>query len=254
MNSISFEQQLNGFGISLHRAIIDQLIGEIETAISEGRIRSQDEQYSVYDFIREILRKKSERETWKRFTEEFPAVVTFCDIWQFPGERQRKTPVTDFAGYLYIGYFANCEFSHNLRAASASHFAAERKSSPQPVNPVEHLERSLEAAIDAIKNYPYTLEKLHQVTGIVNKSQVKGAIIRDFLECRDYVWVDNILCMSESTYMILVASFRSFKGADISQLPEVIKLNTKEYFQHQLEKRKNNRTAQADDGQLNLFV
>jgi hypothetical protein len=122
------------------------------------------------------------------------------------------------------------------------------------VTEVETLERSLEAAIDAIQNYPYTLEKLHRVTGIVNKSQVKGAIIRDFLECRDYVWVEDILCMSESTYMILVTSFRSFKGADVSQLPEIIKLNAKEYFQHQAQKRKNNRTAQADDGQLNLFV
>lgn len=251
-DSIKFEQQLNGFGISLHRAIINQLIGEIEAAISEGRIRSKDERYSVYDFIREILRKKSERETWKRFTEEFPAVVTFCDIWQFPGERQRKTPVTDFAGCLYIGYFANCEFSHNLRASSASHFAGERQSSPQP-NQVEQLERSLEATKTALQGYPYTLEKLWRDSGIVNKSQVKGAILRDFVEGRDYIWADDILCMDESTYSILILSFRSLKGADISQLPEIIKLETRKYFHYQLQKRMNRRVAQVDENQLSLF-
>jgi hypothetical protein len=42
-NSTKFEAQLNGFGISLHRAIINQLIGEIETAIKDGRIRSQND-------------------------------------------------------------------------------------------------------------------------------------------------------------------------------------------------------------------
>jgi tRNA A22 N-methylase len=76
------------------------------------------------------------------------------------------------------------------------------------------------------------LDKLHQVSGIVNKSQVKGAILRDFIEGRDYIWADEILCVNESTYSILMVSFRSVKGADISELPEIIRLNTREYFQH----------------------
>lgn len=251
-DSIKFEQQLNGFGISLHRAIINQLIGEIESAISDGRIRSQDNNHSVYDFVREVLVKKGERKVWKRFTDEFSAVVLFCHDWQFPGERQRKTPVTDLAGLVYIAYFSNCEYSHQLRVASANYFISERQGSPQP-NQVEQLERSLEATKTALQSYPYTLEKLWRDSGIVNKSQVKGAILRDFVEGRDYIWADDILCMDESTYSILILSFRSLKGADISQLPEIIKLETRKYFHYQLQKRMNRRVAQVDENQLSLF-
>jgi len=118
---------------------------------------------------------------------------------------------------------------------------------------VESLERSLEATREALQHYPYTLEKLWKNSGIVNKSQVKGAIIRDFLEGRDYIWADDILCLNESTFMILIVSFKSLKGADISQLPEIIRLNTKEYFQHQLQKKMNRRVGQVDENQLSLF-
>lgn len=118
---------------------------------------------------------------------------------------------------------------------------------------VEQLERSLEVTRTALQSYPFTLDKLHQVSGIVNKSQVKNAIIRDFIEGRDYIWADEILCVNESTYTILVVSFRSVKGADVSELPEIIRLNTREYFQHQLQKKMNRRVAQVDENQLSLF-
>lgn len=255
MNNTSFEQQLSGFGISLHRAIIDQLIGEIELAVAEGRIRSQEEQCSVYDFIREILGKKTEWEVWKRFCIEFPEVaLTFCDANNFlTGKRRRQTPTTDILGLLYIAYTMNSEFSHNLRVSSARLILSERQSAPVNSNPVESLERSLKAAHTALNSYPFTLDKLWRDSGIVNKSQVKGAILRDFVEGRDYIWVDDLLCMDESTYSILIVSFRSLKGTDVSQLPEIIKLETKKYFQYQLDKRMNRRVAQVDENQLSLF-
>jgi hypothetical protein len=119
---------------------------------------------------------------------------------------------------------------------------------------VETLERSLASTRDALENYSYTLDKLWRDSGIVNKSQVKDAILRDFILERDYTWADDLLCVNESTYYILMMSFRSMKGADINQLPEIIRVKTKEYFQYHRRKRMNNRTAQADDRQLNLFV
>lgn len=255
MNNISFERQLNSFGVSLHRAIVDRLINEIEQAIENGRIRSQGGQYSIYDFISEFLGKKNARDGWSRLIASVPDIVGFCDFISFKqesGRSGRKTPATDMPGLIWIAFTANCEFSFNLRTSSTQLILAERQSTPQP-DPIEALERSLQATKTALQSYPYTLDKIHQVTGIVNKSQVKTAILRDFLEGRDYIWADDILCVNESTYYILVVSFRSLKGADISQLPAIIQLNTKEYFQHQLQKKINRRIAQVDDGQLNLF-
>jgi hypothetical protein len=257
-NSAIFEQQLNSFGISLHQAIINQLIGEIESAINDGVIRSTGDKYSIYDFIREILGKTGERKAWKRFTDEFPEVtVAFCHSVKLARTDGKKanlsTPATDMLGLLYIAYTINSEFSHNLRVSSARLILADRQSSPQSINTVEHLERSLEATREALQNYPYTLEKLWKDSGIVNKSQVKSAIIRDFVEIRDYIWADDILCINQDTYYILMMSFRSLQGADISQLPEHIKVATKKYFQYHWDKKFNRRTAQSDENQLSLF-
>ena len=57
---------------------------------------------------------------------------------------------------------------------------------------------------------------------------------------------------NESTYNILMISFRSLKGADISQLPSIIKLETEKYFQYQLQKKMNKRLPQQDENQLSL--
>ena len=255
-NTVSIEAQLANLGVSLHRAIADQLIGEVEQAINDGRIRSQGGMHSVYDFTREFLDKKNARDGWKRLTASVPDIVGFCDFISFSqnsGRAGRKTPVTDMAGLVWIALTANCEFSFKLRTASTQLILAERQSSPKPLaNPTEKLERSLEATRDALQNFPYTLERIWAISGIVNKSQVKGAIIRDFIEGRDYTWADDLLCVNESTAHILFMCFRSMKGTDVSQLPELIQVNTREYFKHH-HKKKNIRTAQIDENQLSLF-
>ena len=138
--------QLENFGVSLHRAIINNLIIEVENAIADGRIRSANGRHSVYDFIREVLQKKTEREVWKRFTADFPVVVTFCDEYIFLQKDKAKgfklTPITDLNGLIYIAYFANCDFSHSLRASSAAYFAADRQNT-QPTATVAQLENAL---------------------------------------------------------------------------------------------------------------
>lgn len=54
----------------------------------------------------------------------------------------------------------------------------------------------------------------------------------------------GILCLNDSTYHILAISFRSLKGADIDQLPEIIQLKTRDYFRYQADKKMNRRIAQ----------
>jgi hypothetical protein len=53
--------------------------------------------------------------------------------------------------------------------------------------------------------------------------------------------------MNDSTFDILIVSFRSLAGADISQLPEIIQLKTREYFQYQATKKKNKLIAQSNE-------
>jgi hypothetical protein len=256
-NNIVYQSQLDNFGVSLHRAIVNQLIGEIESAIADGRIRSADGKHSVYDFIREILEKKTERQVWKRFVTDFPACVTFCDANTFPekdkAKASKKTPTTDTGGLIYIAYFANCNFSHNLRASSAAYFAADRQNAPDSLV-AQTRENAITQLSNALNNFPNTLNKVWKTSGIVNKSQVKKAILRDFVEERDYVWADGILCVNDSTFHILIVSFRSLAGADIESLPEIIHIKTREYFQYQAAKKMNKRIAQNSEWEQPLLL
>lgn len=68
-----------------------------------GEIRvSDDGRYSVFDVIEVIGGKKNPRDAWKVLTEGFPEVVGKTDNFQFPGAGQRKTPVANNEGILYI--------------------------------------------------------------------------------------------------------------------------------------------------------
>ena len=106
----------------------------------------------------------------------------------------------------------------------------------------------------ALNNFPNTLEKVWETSGIVSKYQVKNSILRDFVEDRDYLWADGILCVSDSTFHILSISFRSLKGANIDQLPEIINLKTREYFRYQANKKANRLIPQNSEWeQLTLW-
>jgi len=55
--------------------------------------------------IRVLGGKKNPRDTWARIIEADPAVVGKCDNCQFPGERQRETPIarTKEDAYYILG-------------------------------------------------------------------------------------------------------------------------------------------------------
>ena len=106
----------------------------------------------------------------------------------------------------------------------------------------------------ALNNFPNTLEKVWGTSGIVSKYQVKSAILRDFKEGKDYIFADGILCVNDSTFHILSISFRSLKGTDIDQLPEIINLKTREYFRYQANKKANRLIPQNSEWeQLTLW-
>lgn len=256
-NNIVYQSQLDNFGVSLHRAIVNQLIGEIESAIADGRIRSADGKHSVFDFIQRILEKKNPRDAWSRLAEVVPAIVGICDNSNFlrsDGQKGKPTLSTDLAGLLCIAYLADCRYSQNLRTSSAAYFAADCQNAPNN-SVTQSREDTVTQLSNALNNFPNTLNKVWKTSGIVNKSQVKKAILRDFVEKRDYIWADGILCVNDSTFHILIVSFRSLAGADIESLPEIIHIKTREYFQYQAAKRMNRRIAQNSEWeQLSLFM
>jgi hypothetical protein len=64
--------------------------------------RTPDGMCSVFDLISVVGGQKNPRDTWKSLAEQYPEVVGFSDNFQFPGQGQRKTPVTDREGWAYI--------------------------------------------------------------------------------------------------------------------------------------------------------
>lgn len=64
--------------------------------------RTIDGKISVYDLIKVAGQKKGHYEVWSRLKESHPEVVTKCEDFHFKGRGQRKTPVTDLKGALYI--------------------------------------------------------------------------------------------------------------------------------------------------------
>ena len=255
---VALNQELNTFGISLHKRTIEVLIGEIKKAIADGLIRSKDNKHSIFDFIREILKLKTEREVWKRFAEADSYTVTFCDSVKFDRKDGKKantdSPATDLFGLVYIAYMAIGEFSQQLRRSSALYFLESRKSF-EGVTKSPVLESDTVTQLkSALNNFPNTLEKVWGTSGIVSKYQVKSAILRDFKEGKDYIFADGILCVNDSTFHILSISFRSLKGTDIDQLPEIINLKTREYFRYQANKKANRLIPQNSEWeQLTLW-
>jgi hypothetical protein len=69
MSENILDQKLQSFGVSLHSAILGQLIGEIDGAIEDGRIRIQDGRLSILDFLGSVMQVKATSKTWKRFTD-----------------------------------------------------------------------------------------------------------------------------------------------------------------------------------------
>lgn len=200
MNILRQRQELNNFGVSLHSRIVGLLINQIETAITDGRIRSVDQLYSIFDFIREILGLKSEREVWRRYITSDSNVVTICDNVQFlrsDGELNRESPATDMTGLLYIAYMANCEFSIALRSASASHFIADRKTSivtPTVAAPIEEFDPS-------------------HFAHLVNKTQAEILKLAN-----DYLQIREVASKAYPTLLPLLDTL-----ADPAGLPEITK-------------------------------
>ena len=263
---VALNQELNTFGISLHKRTIEVLIREIEDAITKGSIRSKDDQYSIFDFIREVLKIKSEREAWKRFIENDPNVVAFCDSIPFvqkSGRKGRATPITGLAELVYISYMASCEYSQQLRRSSALYFVESRKSQKVVTVAVETESKKLaeltallkeweakykqvyakmqyfqartigDDMLIRLKNQPDAFTEdsdfVHLVSGIVSKSYFVSRCREDLQYGVDYLNGSRKGSLKLTPYAALqmLLNFRSRKGVHARYLPETIEVSVK---------------------------
>jgi hypothetical protein len=132
---------------------------------------------------------------------------------------------------------------------------------PAP-SPIAHLERSFAQSEkaraevnEALDLYPNTLERLWKTSGIKSKSQVQRALKASFMQNRDWMLADGRITMKDSTFSILILSFRSADGVDLADLPSIISVETERYFQFQRDKRINSRIGKRDvcDGQMDFL-
>lgn len=165
-NIIALNQELNTFGISLHKRTVEVLIGEIEEAIAGGLIRSKDDRYSIFDFIRVVLGDKAERKTWKRFVETDSNTVAFCHSVKFDRKDGKlanaESPATNLFGLVYLAYMSPGDYSHQLRRSSALYFVESRKTLLDSVKRSHALEiesKKIAELIDLLKDWKLRLSR-----------------------------------------------------------------------------------------------
>lgn len=244
MTTTSIFSQVHEFGISLHKAVLQSLVGQIEKAIEDGDIRSESGMHSVYDFVRVVLGRKNPWDVWKSFDESMDSSILGFSSIQFqsasqPGGKSKVTPVGDTAALIYFAYIVNCDFSHKLRVSSAALLAADYKAKFGGAPEVKEGDRP-------VSHFPIPLSYLHEASGIVKKSQVKDALFRNFNAFEHWVVGDDEQpWMTLATFSILILSFRSANGAKVELCPEIIKVESAEYFRYQ-RMRQNCRVGKRD--------
>lgn len=99
----------------------------------EGIRVTPDDCYSVLDLIRFCCQYASggERKAWKRIMADYPEVVAKCHDFKFSGAGQRKTPVTNRAGVLYIIGLLPGAIGRSYREDSAKVFLQYLDASPE---------------------------------------------------------------------------------------------------------------------------
>jgi hypothetical protein len=264
---IALNQELSSFGISLHKRTVEVLIGEIEQAIAGGLIRSKDDQYSIFDFIRVLLGDKAERKTWKRFVETDSNTVAFCHSVKFDRKDGKlantESPATSLFGLVYIAYMATGDYSQQLRRSSALYFVESRKAQNVVSVVAETESKKIAELTDLLKDWEtkykqvYDRMQYHQaramgndmlvrlkekpeafsedsellwlISGIASKSYFVGRCREDLKYGVDYIngARKGTLKLTPYAALQMLLNFRSKKGVQARYLPETVEVTVK---------------------------
>lgn len=157
-------------------------------------------------------------------------------------------------GAEYLLYLINVERQYRSQLERQFTISGEGDTETKAMRQeVESLRMQL-AAVETREKFCKSLKELHEISGIVNKSQVKGAVMLSFTEGEDYIVDGKDLRMTSDTFAILILSFRSRRGADITKLPQTIAVQSQRYFAYHHQKRSNTRRAHREcPGQMSLL-
>lgn len=266
-----YQVALRRINVSLPLELVEELLDLMSQLKDTAKVRQTDDgRYSVLDFIGNVVEKVGSRVVWKRLQTSYPEVATkMLQPHQFPGVGQRLTPVATELELIYIATLLPGDLGNRLRKAS-SQLVVEALASyrnnlnllfAQSNTPAEQINSELLSRIAELEaqlqtaQYPFTWTYLHQVSGIVSKYQVRDVIAQYFVEGEDYQKEGKEWHLSPSTFYILLVSFRSLKGTDISELPKFIVMETQRYFRFLEQRKANQRLAKryVDPNQPTLF-
>ena len=137
-----------------------------------GLVRTTNEvprRVSILDLIRSVTGNKNPKDTWARLQALYPAVVAYADHCQFPGERQRPTPVTNARGIVTIVNLLPGQRAAEFRAHGADVLVRYLGGDPSLVDEI-HANRSAQESArgDAPERiFGEAVEGLRSATGVL---------------------------------------------------------------------------------------
>jgi hypothetical protein len=173
---------------------LQELIAQLIELSSRGDIRVTDDgNYSIYDVIDKVVEKGSPRKSWERLTAKHLEVVAKCHNFQFPGQGQRLTPVTDLAGIIEIIWLLPGDFSNKFRKLGA-------KVVSEVINSQDNNQASLElmSAVNQltslVQSQNQTINQLtRKLNNLSDRQEETNAITSEYIGLRKYVedsWED----------------------------------------------------------------
>lgn len=166
---------------------LQNLIAQLIELSSRGDIRVTDDgRYSIYDVIGKIAEKCDAPKVWKRLTDKDSAVLTNCHVWQFPGERQRQTPVTDLAGIIEIIWLLPGDFSNKFRKLGAQ-LVSEAITSQDESKPTDDLLNAVQTLTNVVSSQYQTINNLtRKLNKLADGFEIVTTVNSEYLNLRRY--------------------------------------------------------------------
>ncbi len=209
-SAAQYQVALRKVNIALPLELIEELLDLVAELKNHGKVRqTQNGEYSILDFIGNVIEKGGNRKVWERVQKDHPEVVTICHYFQFPGLGQRKTPVCDLLGILTITYLMPGELGDRLRKASAKLTITAIGAYKESLNAL------LSQPIDTNPAFPYSSTQLQEWVSYCNLSYLREVIRTDYQLGTDYIEIEKELYTNSDTAQMILNFARPKNGVTI---------------------------------------
>jgi hypothetical protein len=211
-SATQYQVALRKVNIALPLELIEELLDLVAELKNHGKVRqTQNGEYSILDFIGNVIEKGGNRKVWERVQKDHPEVVTICHYFQFPGLGQRKTPVCDLLGILTITYLMPGELGESLRKASAKLTITAIGAYKESLNAL------LSQPVDNSPAFPYSSKQIQEWVGYCNLSYLRDVIRLDYQQGVDYLEIDKEIYVNADIAQIILSCARPKHGVTIPE-------------------------------------